>query len=317
MSENNGLLSSGLSMALRNKRYIVWFYLLNLVLALFGTMGFVNQAGSILDHSLQSDRLVHGFDVGVLVEMFARPEFGPAIVSRLPAMCLALLFMISTALFMPGVFQGYASTYRLPRDQFFRACGRNLWRFIRLLFVAGIVFGIFTVALFSLNDFLVKKAGDSTNEVLPFTVQMIGLGVIFLIMTALRVWFDLAEADVVLNDQNAVRRSIAAGFRHMWQSLGRLVLSYVGITIFAAVVLLAGIWVWMRFVPAASVVGAMVVSQLTLLLLLIPRFWQRGVAVAYWQQKMMVPVVTMQPVAPTPISMPVVSPPAAPEAPAV
>jgi hypothetical protein len=183
--------------------------------------------------------------------------------------------------------------------------------------VAGIVFVVFAVALFSLNDFLVKKAGDSTNEVLPFTVQMIGLGVIFLIMTALRAWFDLAEADVVLNDQNAVRRSIAAGFRHTWQSLGRLVLSYVGITIVAAIVLVAGIWVWMRFVPAASVVGAMVVSQLTLLLLLIPRFWQRGVAVAYWQQKMMVPVVTMQPVAPTPISRPVVSPPAAPEAPAV
>ena len=33
MAENQGLLSSGWSMVGRNKRYIAWFYLLNLVLA--------------------------------------------------------------------------------------------------------------------------------------------------------------------------------------------------------------------------------------------------------------------------------------------
>ena len=139
MSEHKGLLSSGLGMVLHNKRYIVWFYVLNLLLGLFGTVAFVNQAGAILDHSLHSDRLVHGFSVTVLIDMFARPEFGPTMASRGPAMFFAVLFLLATALFLPGVFQGYASTYRLPREDFFRACGRNLWRYIRLLLVAGIV----------------------------------------------------------------------------------------------------------------------------------------------------------------------------------
>jgi hypothetical protein len=114
---------------------------LNLLLGLFGTVGFVNQAGTVLDHSLQAKRLVDGFDVGVLGEMFARPEFGPAIATRLPAMCFAVVFLIFTTLLLPGVLQGYASTYRLPREDFFRACGRNLWRFIRLLIVAFITSG--------------------------------------------------------------------------------------------------------------------------------------------------------------------------------
>jgi hypothetical protein len=144
---------------------------------------------------------------------------------------------------------------------------------------------------------------------------MIGLAVIFLIMTALRVWFDLAEADVVLNDQNAVRKSIAGGFRHMWRNLGRLVGSYVAITVEAAIVLVGGIWVWIKFVPPASVLGAFVVSQVMLVLLLIPRFWQRGVAVSYWQQNMLLPVVTMPPVMTMPVAPPIT--PAAPEAPAV
>src|SRR5271165_4981486 len=210
MAENQGLLSSGWSMVGRNKRYIFWFYLLNLVLAEYGTSAFRNQAHGVLDHSLLAGRLVHGFDMGVLAEMFARPEFGPTMASTMPAIYFAVLFFIATAMFLPGVLQGYASTYRLPREDFFRACGRNLWRFIRLLIVAGIVMGIATGVLFGINGALVKKAGESTNELLGFRVQMVGLAVIFLVMTTLRIWFDLSEADVVLSDQGAVRKSIWA-----------------------------------------------------------------------------------------------------------
>jgi hypothetical protein len=44
-----------------------------------------------------------------------------------------------------------------------------------------------------------------------------------------------------------------------------------------------------------------------LLLLLIPRFWQRGIVVTYWQQNMMLPVVPMRPIEPLPVPMTVVS----------
>jgi hypothetical protein len=47
---------------------------------------------------------------------------------------------------------------------------------------------------------------------------------------------------------------------------------------------------------------AFLVSQLTLLLLLIPRFWQRGIAVAYWQREMMVHAVP--PLATAPLTAP-------------
>ncbi len=320
MSEHKGLLSSGLGMVLHNKRYIVWFYVLNLFLGLFGTAAFVNQAGAILDHSLHSDRLVHGFSLTVLIDMFARPEFGPTMASRGPAMFFAVLFLLATALFLPGVFQGYASTYRLPREDFFRACGRNLWRYIRLLLVAGIVMTVATIALFALHGVLERKAGESTNELLLPEVQFTGLFVIFLIMTVFRIWFDLAEADVVLSDQRAVRKSIAAGFRHTFRGLGRLLTSYVIAALFAAIILVCGLWMWMKLVAPESVVGAFLVAQFTLILLLIPRFWQRGVAVSYWQQHLLVPVAVVEPLVPQTIPVavaapivPPIAPPAAPE----
>lgn len=304
-AKKRNVLGSGLGMVARNKRYILWFWLLDLTLAEFGTAAFRRNVHAILDHSVYSDRLLHGFDLAVLIEMFARPEFPSMPSMIMPALYFSILFFVGTAVFLPGVFAGYASTYRLPREDFFRACGRNLWRFIRLMIIAGIVMGIIAGILFAIDAAVVTKADESTNELLPFELQVTGLFIIFVVMTSLRIWFDLAEADVVLNDQRAVRKSIAAAFRHTFRSLTRLVLSYVMTTIVAGILLVGGLWCWQRFVPSSSVLRAFLVGQLILLLLLIPRFWQRGIAVSYWQQRMLVPVAAIETAVPaTPIPVP-------------
>ena len=296
--KKRNLVGSGLGMVLNNKRYIFWFWLLDLVLAWFGSSSFRETAHSILDHSLYSNRLLNGFDLGVFVEFISRPEFGSTPTAVTPAVCLAVTFFLLTALFLPGVFAGYASTYLLPREDFFRACGRNLWRFIRLMIIAGIVMGIIAGVLFGINGAISTKAEESTNELLPVALRMIGLFIIFLVMTTLRIWFDLAEAEVVLNDQRAVRKSIATGFRHTFRDLGRLLGSYVVAAVVAGIILAVGLWTWIHFVPAPSIVRAFLIGQLILFLLLIPRFWQRGMAVSYWQQRMLVPVAEVAMVAP-------------------
>jgi len=306
---NKSLLTTGLGKVAHNKRYIFWFWLLNLTLAEFGTAAFRRSTHAILDNTLLAQRLVRGFDRGVFVELLSKPEFGNLNSMRFPALYFAFTFFLATALFLPGIFSGYASNYRLPREEFFRACGRNLWRFIRIMIVAGIVMGIVAGLLYVATDAIAKKADDSTREKLPFELQMAGLAVTFLIMTTLRIWFDLAEVDTVLDDQRAVRKSIAAAFRHTFRSLARLLTSYVVVTIVAAILLVGGLWIWMKFVPAESVFGAFVIAQITLFLLLIPRFWQRAIAVSYWQQ-LLAPVIAVQPIEPAPL--PVTTAPIAP-----
>lgn len=308
MNENNGLLSSGLGMLMRNKRYIIWFWLLNLTLGEFGTGAFRRSAHAILDHSLAAGRLVHGFDVATFSELLARPEFGQMPAMTTPAFYFAFIFFLATALFLPGVFEGYAAAFRLPRQDFFRACGRNLWRFIRILIIAAIVMGIVVGVLFALQRLLLKKAGESTNEILPFEMRMLTLAVIFLVMTTLRIWFDLAEVETVLNDQNAVRKAMRVAFRHTFRSLPRLLTSYVVAAIVAAIILVAGLWFWIHFVSPESIFGAFLLAQLILFLLLIPRFWQRGMAISYWQQRMRLPVPAAPP-APEPVFVQPVPPP--------
>ena len=130
MNKKKGLLSSGLGKVMHNKRYLVWFWLLNLTLAEFGTAGFRKAAHAIVDHSLYGSGLLRGFDLSIFLELLARPSFGSMAALTTPALYLSILFALATAMFLPGVFAGYASTYRLPREDFFRACGRNLWRYI-------------------------------------------------------------------------------------------------------------------------------------------------------------------------------------------
>ena len=307
------LLRSGLGQVAHNKLYIFWFWLLNLTLAEFGTAAFRSNAHAILDHSRYSEHLLDRLDAAVFGELLFKPEFGAMNSMTYPALYFAFLFFLATALFLPGVFAGYSSTYRLPREEFFRACGRNVWRFIRILFVAGIVMGIIAGLLFAANDAIVKKADASTNEKLSFELQVTGLAVIFLIMTILRIWFDLAEVDTVLSDQRAVRKSIASGFRHTFRGLLRLLTSYVFVTIVAALLLAGGLAAWAKFVAPNNVFGAFLIGQLTLLLLLIPRFWQRGVAVSFWQQRMLAAVVAVQRVEATPVTAPPVETAATPE----
>lgn len=315
MEKQKGLLGSAWERVVHNKRYIVWFYILNLALAWLGAAAFSNQAHEYLDHSLLSARLVHGMDIGVVIEMFVQPDFGTVHAATAAGFHFALAFFLLTALFMPGVLQGYSSTYRLPREDFFRTCGRNLWRFIRLMIVAGIVIGAVASALFALQGVILKVAEKSTNELLPFEMRMLFLAVIFLVMTALRIWFDLAETDTVLSDQNAVRRSIGTGFRHTWRSLGQLVGSYVLITIVALIILCAGLVIWEKLIPPTSVAGAFLLTQFMLLLLLIPRFWQRGVAVSYYLENMVAPIVVNTLTTPVAVAIPSPLPPIPPAEP--
>jgi len=291
MNENRNLVSAGAEIASGNKRYVVWFFLLNLMFAHFGATAFNDQARGILDHSLYADKLLHGFDAAVFLELLARPEFGTLPSAIHPAMMFAVVFFLVSLLFMPGVLLGYASDHRLPRDEFYRTCGRNVWRFLRLFLFFTIIAGIVAGILFGFFNALATAADKTSYERLPFFMQFVGAVIIFLVLTVIRVWFDLAQADVVLRDRPAVHKSVAAGFRKTRRNLGRLLGSYVVIAIVALAVLVAGILLWHAIVPPSSVLGAFIVGQATLLLLLATRFWQRATAVAFYVKEMARPLV--------------------------
>ncbi|MBZ5573293.1 MAG: hypothetical protein LAO09_15600 [Acidobacteriia bacterium] len=295
--DKKNLVSAAAGIAQRNKRYVVWFYLLNVVFAWLGATGLGTHAQAIMGHSLYADKLLHGFDLAVLVELISRPEFGGSQGATVPATIFAVLFLLASLFFMPGVLLGYSSDHRISRDQFFRACGHNVWRFVRLFLFFAVIAGIMVSILSGIEVALAKAADQTSHERLPFFTHVASLAVIFLVLTAIRIWFDLAQTEVVLRDQGAVRKSVASGFRMMQRNLGRLLGSYVVIAMVALLVLVAGILLWHTIVPPASVLGAFLILQATLLLLLAMRFWQRAAAVAFYVGMAAEPAVESQPAA--------------------
>lgn len=286
MNDDKNLISAGLRIVNRHKRYIFWFWALNLALAWLGSIAFRQMAGSTLDRSLLADRLLHGFDVPALLELMGRPETGPMLEPTKAAAHFAFVFFFATLLFLPGVIEAYTNEGRLSRDEFFRVCGRNLWRFIRIFIVFAIIAGAIAGALFSAEHALVKFAGNSTYELLPFYTDTAILTLIFLVMTSLRIWFDLSQVDVVFRDQRAVRKSLRSAFRYTRRHLLSLLGSYVVIAVVAALILIVGVWIWHVAVAPQSVAGAFVVSQCMLILWLWTRFWQRSVAAAFYLREM-------------------------------
>jgi hypothetical protein len=289
MNGKTSLVAAGAAIVRRNKRYIVWFYLLNLAFAHFGATAFSDAAHGISDHSLYADKLLRGFNLGVFLELLARPEFGTLPGATHPAMMFSVVFFLASLLFMPGVLLGYASDHPLPRDEFYRACGRNVWRFVRLFLFFTVIAGVIAGILFGALNALVTAVDKTSPERLPFFLQFVGTMIILLVLTVIRIWFDLAQTDVVLRDQPAVHKSVAAGFRKTQRHLGRLLASYVVIAVAGLAVLVAGILLWHAIVPPSSVLGAFIVGQATLLLFLATRFWQRATAVGFYLKEMAEP----------------------------
>ncbi|HEX8817532.1 MAG TPA: hypothetical protein VF753_18720 [Terriglobales bacterium] len=289
------ILSGGASIVGRNKRYVVWFWLMNLALATIGSEAFSLRAHHILDQSLYSDRLVHGMDLGVFGEMLGRPEFGPLRGAALPSMMLALLFFVLTMIFLPGVLQGYASDHRISRGEFWRACGVNVWRFLRLTILSMIVIAIVAGVFSAIGNALGKAADATSNERLPFFVQLGWLAAMFLAMTIVRIWFDLAETDAVLSDQPAVRKSLRYAVHHTRHNLVRLLGSYVLIALVGAAVVAGGVVLWNLIVPPASVLGAYIIAQAIAFFFLATRFWQRAVAVSFYKSNALEDIVEFAP----------------------
>ena len=298
MNENANLISAGWQIVSCHKRYIFWFWVLNLTLAEFGAAAYRGHVHSALDHSLLADRLLHGADIAVYLDMVTRPEWGTTAASVTPALFFAFLFFVATLGFLPGVLEAYTSEGRPSREEFFRVCGRNLWRFVRVLLLFAVVALPVAGVLSAGQHGLWRAAEKSSNEKMPFYVACACAVVIYLVMTAIRIWFDVVQVDIVISDRNAVRKSAAAGFRHVKRQLFRLMACYIVVGLAGVAVLAAGVWFWHAFIPPGGVLGAFLVGQIILVFCLGARFWQRAVAAAFYQREMDVTVPVVPSLAP-------------------
>lgn len=269
------------------RRYIIGLYIANLVLGWFTTFGLSFRIGAVTDGSLNSARLVHGFDLGVFRELINKPEVAPY--SQVP---LALVFsgiFVAFQLFLTGgVITQYLAVQRIDRTRFYAACGENFWKMVRIALIFIVIAGLVAGALHALRSALDIATEGLASRQRAFALQCTVLLIEVLAVLWIRMWFDLAQTQLVTTGMRSIRSSVAYGFRSA-RSAGGLYGSYLLLVVLASLVGACGVFLWWTASPASQVLISFLILQLTLACLLALRWWQRALAADWYQKNIPLP----------------------------
>jgi hypothetical protein len=274
----NGNVRSSAGLIWRHQRLVWWIFGVNLVIAWLSSFSVRATLSAVLDHSLESAKLVTGFDISTLLLLAERPDVSPRALAP-GAIGAALVFVVYLLFIDGGVLAEFLDDRKLSRAEFFQNAGLFWWRMVRLALYSMVPFGLLFVADFGSASYARRLASDAPQERLGFFVNVGAKLVIVAVALFVRLWFDVAQARVVKDSEHevlgALGRSLALAFRS-----GKLYASYLGIGSFAAATLGIGIGIWV-YLPHSATGASFLVLELVTLTQIASRLWLKA-ASARW-----------------------------------
>jgi hypothetical protein len=287
---------AGAAIVWRHQRVLWLVYFINLLLATVGTRGAVARTGEILNHSLTTERLVHGFSLGAYMELALHPSL-PFSASRPMMLYSAILFALFMLFATGGVVAAYYEDRRLTAGNFFQACGEHFWRFLRLLIwfaIALIPVGI----LLRLTGGLYRRVDRQSISPFPAVhfVEVAGV-IILLVMMCLRLWFDMAQVIAVAEGETKMRRALKSSARLLRHNFASLFWLYLRISLLGWIGLWFGLHTWMEYLRPDDIGRAFLFSQAMIVFWLATRLWQRA-SEALWYRERLPELMVPAPLAP-------------------
>ncbi len=274
----NGSVRSAAGLVWRHQRLVWWIFAVNLVLAWLSSLPTRATLSAVLDHSLESAKLVTGFDLGTLGLLLERPDVSARALAP-GAVGAGLIFLVYLLFIDGGVFRVFLEDRKLGRAEFFENAGLFFWRMLRLALYSALPFGLLMAAGAGLSGYTGKLSSNAPQDRLGFLVNVAGKLVMVVVALWVRMWFDLAQARVVHDNVRKLLRVLARSLKVAWRS-GRLFASYMGIGLFAAAMLGAGIGIWV-YLPHAATAASFLVLELVTVTLIASRLWMKA-ASARW-----------------------------------
>ncbi|MGH9433954.1 MAG: hypothetical protein ACRD3T_20690 [Terriglobia bacterium] len=274
-NQRHGVVGAGFSLVWRRQRVLWWVYVIDLALGIFATIPVSSAFGRVLDHSLYSSRLYHGFDLMVLSELMRQRGISLGAYST-GSLFMGVLFLIFMLFLSGGILQAYTLDRTLHAEDFFRASGRCFWRFFRLmilLLILMIPVDFLGRGFHALSGHIAKVSPYGERA---FLAGAIGWLIVILILMALRLWFDMAEVRITAENERASRRALGYAWRMMRGNLWYLYWVYFRISLLAYVGLGILFWIWVKAVPHEVVAVSFLFGQAVIFLWLLTRLWQRA-----------------------------------------
>ncbi len=267
----------------RRRSVLWWVFAGNVVLGALGTLPMARELNRALRHSLAGEQLFKGFDLGMIYELQRLPEVNP-LRFRTSAYAFAALF----AVFMLFVSGGILETYRQGRRRislgdFFAASGHFFWRFVRLMVLSLVPFGLIGAAYFDVEkaaDYLGNKA---VADQVGFVVWLAGVVLLVLLTLFVRLWFDLAKVHTVATDDRGMLRSAWKGLTVTRRQVRAVLWIYLRIALVAWLTVLVAFLIWTK-IPPTAIWATFVLLELVMLVQLGARLWQMASATIWYER---------------------------------
>ena len=259
-----GIVMAGWRLLWQTQRILWWVYAINLVLGFFSAQGLALRSGTVLNHSLAASRLYHGFDLATFLETAAHPEVQLA-TRTTSSLAFTAIFFVFMLFATGGILESYARNRMLVPGEFFQGCGAFFWRFVRLLL--WLLLLLVPVAM--LASALNRLAGGLTQRVsakVGFEVLAIGGFVLMLLLMALRLWFDMAQTQAVVEDERRITRVLGQAFRLTVRNFPTLFWMYFRLGALGWIGTGLALWLWVKLIPAERIGAAFLLMQSVALL---------------------------------------------------
>jgi hypothetical protein len=220
------------------------------------------------------------------------------------------IYLLLYFLIVPGTLFCYQTGVPARLSTLLQTGLMYFWRFVRITLVSFVVFGVVLGILIAIQSRWATHVDDTSVGRSAWLHEMAGVVVIGLVAGFLRVYFDLVEvytvqlgmhapvAGMKANFNRRIRRVLLPAWRTYRANFLRVYFSFVLLTLLglSAVIITAHIAMHSLGQPRAW--PLFVLAQIGLFLMLLTRFWQRGVETALAQDNALVVV------APTPVGPP-------------
>lgn len=280
MSERRGIAREGAARVLRHQRILWWIFSVGFLLAWLGSLGMRTAANGLLGHSFAANGIAGQVQLPTLLEALAHPtlRMGPLAGGSL---ALDLVFLVFLLFVGGGTLVVYRDDRRLDRPEFFAACGLWFWRLVRLSLLSLVPLALAGGTLGAAAAIARRVAEASPVESRAIAVNLIGLVLAFLLFLGARIWFDVAQARLVVEGERAMWRTALAALRTTAGSIGTLAWLYARVSLLVIGAYAVGAWIWLR-VPGHAFALSFLVLQAVLLVQLAARLWLRASVVAWY-----------------------------------
>ncbi|WP_158794667.1 hypothetical protein [Granulicella sp. L60] len=285
MTERRNIFLHGLSLTLLRLPALLWAYVFNLGLALLFSLHLHSQLAGITAHSLASQRLTNGFDLGIFSGIPDRFQEGPAGATT-DKFFGAPLYLIVYFLLVPGVLFCFQTKSPARLSTLFHQGLLYFWRFIRITILTLLVSGIILGPLVFLQTKWADHVDKHAVGLHAFLATQVVSILILLVASVIRLYFDLVEVYTVqlglrLRSNGKPDRRVRRTLKPAWRTLRANFAEAWPIFLFLALIGLAAVFITGRIslhtLGQPRVWPAFILTQIGLFIMLFTRFWQRGV----------------------------------------